>query len=163
MSDLHLYWIRLEEHTDPHTEGYVGISNDISRRSDDHQRTTNWMLKKGIKSGAKMVILESGLTKKQARARETEMRPTNYIGWNIAEGGNMPPNRKGHTQSPEERAKKSAAAKRQWADKDKRKRTLEALRSANQSDALRKTRSENAKKQHVEDNFGDPYGAKQKR
>ena len=46
-----VYWIHHPEHTDMFTQGYIGVSNDISRRWESHKnRTQNGRLKNAIKS-----------------------------------------------------------------------------------------------------------------
>jgi len=76
-----LYWIHLPEHTNPFTEGYVGVtSRTIEKRLQEHHRERD--LPDGcvitqITTGDKSFILEM----------ENTFRPEPDIGWNRRSGG----------------------------------------------------------------------------
>jgi predicted GIY-YIG superfamily endonuclease len=91
-----LYWIHYPEQSSPESEGYIGITSDFSKRIQTHSRYTKYAhIKNRIDSGAIATILQENLTKEQAESLETQYRPEENIGWNIAKGGNIPPSRKG--------------------------------------------------------------------
>ena len=35
---MQVYWIHNEEHTDPYTQGYIGISSNVSKRLQQHNK-----------------------------------------------------------------------------------------------------------------------------
>lgn len=91
-----LYWIHYPEQSSPESEGYIGITSDFSKRIQTHSRYTKYAhIKNRIESGAIATILQENLTKEQAESLETQYRPEENIGWNIAKGGNIPPSRLG--------------------------------------------------------------------
>jgi len=84
-STTYLYWLRLPEHTDPLSEGYIGISRNPDTRYKAHiSNTGNFYLKRDT---AVFSVLHEYPTREDAFAAEEEMRPTSYIGWNRAPGG----------------------------------------------------------------------------
>ena len=95
-----VYWIHHPDHTDMFSQGYIGVSNDISRRWESHKnRTQNGRLKNAIKSYGwdnlvKKVILIAD--RWYCLMIETRLRPTNNIGWNHAFGGGCPPDATGN-------------------------------------------------------------------
>jgi len=91
-----IYWIKLKQHSDILTEGYVGISVDTSRRFEEH-KTAKTIVGNNIRKYAndiEMVIVENFDDRAIALAKEKELRPKNRIGWNIATGGQIPPDNK---------------------------------------------------------------------
>jgi len=92
-----LYWIRYPEHTDPRSEGYIGISSRPFDRFLEHTKgQKNKILPRVISKGAFMEILLEGLSLEEALLKENNYRPEENIGWNIAKGGDIPPSKKGH-------------------------------------------------------------------
>ena len=92
----YLYWIRHDEHTDPMTQGYIGITNNPRSRFTGHKNSgENTYLQRNINKGATMVILKEFRSRKQALKEEIKYRPHRGIGWNIMEGGGNPPILKG--------------------------------------------------------------------
>lgn len=95
-----VYWIHHPDHTDMFSQGYIGVSNDISRRWEAHKnRTQKGRLKNAIKSYGwdnlvKKVILIAD--RWYCLMIETRLRPTNNIGWNHAFGGGCPPDATGN-------------------------------------------------------------------
>ena len=95
-----VYWIHHPDHTDMFSQGYIGVSNDISRRWESHKnRTQNGRLKNAIKSYGwnnlvKKVILIAD--RWYCLMIETRLRPTNNIGWNHTFGGGCPPDATGN-------------------------------------------------------------------
>jgi len=86
-----LYWWKDTSHTDPLTEGYIGISKRVKRRGYEHKNEhRDWW-----RPDLECVILKEGLSQVEARDIEREYRPKMHIGWNIATGGGHPPSHKG--------------------------------------------------------------------
>ncbi len=90
-----VYWLRLPEHTDMFTEGYVGVSSKSKLRWNQHLvRKENAHLKNAIQKYGwanivKQVILISN--RDYCLGIEKKLRPTSSVGWNIAAGGGNPP------------------------------------------------------------------------
>ena len=96
-----IYWIRYDHHTDPLTEGYIGVSKYPDRRMKYHgdaKSQNNSILYRALKKGATQEVLYSYDIKEDAYAMEVEMRPHAKIGWNIIPGGDsLPPVQWGNT------------------------------------------------------------------
>lgn len=92
-----LYWIRYSYHTNPYSEGYIGISARPSERFIEHKKynSKNLHLSRCIEKGASMEILLENLSYEEALNLEEQYRPTSNTGWNINRGGNIPPIKKG--------------------------------------------------------------------
>jgi len=99
--DCTLYWIGLPEHTSIATQGYLGVSKDVTTRLEDHRvKPSNAHLKNAIaKYGwgnlvtRRLVIADAPY----CLSLEAALRPRKGIGWNIAIGGGMPPSSLGKT------------------------------------------------------------------
>lgn len=89
-----LYWIRLEEHTDKHSQGYIGITKDFTERMRAHKKNrkhnhfTCAKNKYGWDNLTKEVLIQ-GITLEEALFLERLFRPEQNIGWNSQEGGNL--------------------------------------------------------------------------
>lgn len=89
----YLYWLHLETHTDPNTEGYIGVTNDFERRMIEHKRlakTGKLHLYNAINKYNQDIIEEVLYTvnsREEVLALESDYRPTKNIGWNMAAGG----------------------------------------------------------------------------
>ena len=120
-----LYWLRNKTHTDPYTQGYIGIT---SRHPEIRLREHR--LKKGLTQDTILDILNEVKNKKEVHELECQYRPTPDIGWNVKSGGHhltihsdetkqrwsdvrkgKSSHLKGSTISEEHRAKISAAMK----------------------------------------------------
>ena len=92
---LSVYWIRHKDHADIFSQGYVGVSVDAEKRFNQHlKRTQNAHLKNAIaKYGWSNLVKQQLLIgdKEYCLNIEKQLRPTENIGWNIVEGGGMPP------------------------------------------------------------------------
>lgn len=94
-----IYWIRLPEHIDLLSEGYIGVSNNVDYRLNQHKSfATNAHLINAIKKYGwdnliKEVILIADET--YCLMMEKIFRAKENIGWNIAIGGGKPPLYKG--------------------------------------------------------------------
>lgn len=90
-----VYWLHLPEHTDMFTQGYIGISNNVKKRFEDHKnRPSNAYLKNAIaKYGWDKLIKQIVIIADEAYclAMELKLRVDNNIGWNLVAGGGKPP------------------------------------------------------------------------
>ena len=94
----YLYWIRHPEHTDPMTQGYIGVTKNPKTRFRNHKSSgENTYLQRNIAKGATMEILKEFRSREAALKEETKYRPDKGIGWNLTEGGGMPPVHKGES------------------------------------------------------------------
>lgn len=92
-----LYWIKYKNYTDPYKEGYIGISNEPLRRFKEHKSSKdNNKVKGAIENGADIEILFNNLSITEAMELEKSYRPKELIGWNLCEGGQLPPSKKGY-------------------------------------------------------------------
>lgn len=104
-----IYWIKYLNQTNPYSEGYIGISNNVKSRLRYHssiKSSDNLILFRAIKKGADLVILETVDTKEEALLREINYRPSARIGWNIIPGGISPPSQKGRLYPGKRKDKK---------------------------------------------------------
>lgn len=124
-----VYWLRLPEHTDMFSQGYVGISNNTGKRFSAHKnskqnpRLFRAIKKYGFDHIVKQIVLISD--KDYCIDIEKKLRPEKMIGWNLEAGGGNPPALKNKTSftigltpwnkgvpmSDETKAKLSAAKK----------------------------------------------------
>ena len=109
-----MYWIHNVNHTDVYKEGYIGVSNNPSRRFYEHRNSNyNPILEDALKSYAddvNITILFTG-SDEECYSLEKIYRPTECIGWNIAIGGNRPPSSKPGWHHTEQAKKKIAEKK----------------------------------------------------
>lgn len=93
--DYKIYWAHLPEHTNPMTEGYIGITKqDLSRRIDKHNSDTRRGFKRTIHNAIRKYrdkivweVLEDNYSEFTAKLFECFIRPELNIGWNCAIGG----------------------------------------------------------------------------
>ena len=92
-----IYWYHLEQHTNPYTEGYIGVTNNEQRRHLEHCRYAdngnkthfcNAINKYGIDNIIKD-ILHKVNTAEEAFDLEYLYRNQPNIGWNSAIGGDL--------------------------------------------------------------------------
>lgn len=131
-----IYWIRLPEHTDSKTDGYLGVSNNLPRRLQGHLREIkankhkNFHLVNAVaKYGWENLIKEVILNGEEAYCYEIEeqLRPCKSIGWNIAPGGHKGSGWvKGRKKSPASIEKMVIAMKPK--NEEKKKATVEKRR-----------------------------------
>lgn len=107
MNNYTVYWIHLKSHFDEKLEGYIGISKSYNKRGGrrwthfnnlKHGTHKNPILQNaynyyGIKQFEISIILEGSFN--ICISKEIELRPKEYIGWNVFPGGGYPPNHKG--------------------------------------------------------------------
>ena len=80
-----IYWIHSDHETNIETQGYVGITKNLTRRLKEHRRKPNFL------DDRKADIFLYG-DKLYCKQVEKSLRPKRNIGLNIAEGGGLPPN-----------------------------------------------------------------------
>jgi predicted GIY-YIG superfamily endonuclease len=91
-----VYWIRYKNHLDPYNDGYIGISKNPLKRFKEHKNSKdNNKVKGAIKNGAIIEIICNGLSLIEALEMEKSYRPKELIGWNLCEGGQLPPSKNG--------------------------------------------------------------------
>lgn len=99
------------------TQGYIGISSNIPKRWNSHRKTpSNLHIQRAIaKYGWDNLIKEVVLVADRDYCLdiETKLRHTRHIGWNVANGGGIPPSGLGRTyiRTDEYREKQSKARK----------------------------------------------------
>lgn len=81
-----VYWIHRREHSDPSTEGYIGVSKNLDRRIQEHQRE-KWF----CGDDSIVDVLKTFKEEVDAYLHEELLRPTANIGWNLNKGGTKPP------------------------------------------------------------------------
>ena len=90
-----VYWIHASSHTDVFNQGYVGVSKNPEIRWNQHfKRNGNKHLEYAIKKHGwenltKKVLLIGELD--YCLDIEKKLRPTSQIGWNLVNGGGLPP------------------------------------------------------------------------
>ena len=95
-----VYWIHLPEHTDPKTEGYLGVSKRFESRMKDHFKDiqegkhknthlVNAVNKYGWDNLIKEILVIG--EDKYCYELELKLRSHTEIGWNLAIGGGKPP------------------------------------------------------------------------
>lgn len=77
-----LYWLHLPEHSDIRFEGYIGVTDDLTKRLRSHKHRFKALWHKII---VKPLIMG---TTKYCFDLEKILRPSRKIGWNQAAGGN---------------------------------------------------------------------------
>jgi hypothetical protein len=76
-----LYWLRLPEHTDMFTEGYIGVAADMKNRLRSHKHRLKNIWDKII---VQQLVVS---TKEYCFELEKQLRPSRKIGWNKSCGG----------------------------------------------------------------------------
>lgn len=96
-----VYWIRHADHTDLITQGYIGVTSSFDKRMKTHQKQNkNRHFSNAIKKyGWSNLIKEQILIADEDYCLnvESQLRPNNNIGWNLAKGGGKPPLAIGNT------------------------------------------------------------------
>lgn len=112
-----VYWIRLPEHTDMLTEGYIGVTkNDAKARFRGHLQEAklrdcktshlhNYLNKHGREGLVVQTLVICEI--EYAFDLEEKLRPSERIGWNVAKGGVQTVNPGGYKLSEDTRRKMS--------------------------------------------------------
>ena len=76
-----LYWVRLHDHTDIFTQGYVGVTPNFAKRMREHKIKFKELWDK--------IVMETIIVAESAYCYsiEKKLRPLKNIGWNKAIGG----------------------------------------------------------------------------
>ena len=90
-----VYWIRHPDHTDMFTQGYIGISSNVKQRWESHSKnSSNLHIGRAVKKyGWNNLIKEVLVIADEVYCLmiEAKLRVEKQIGWNVIEGGGMPP------------------------------------------------------------------------
>jgi hypothetical protein len=89
MSIYSLYWIHHIDASDPFTEGYIGVTKNLDNRL-EYNKNSKYTVGKAIRKYSKDIIcdiLYQNLDEQSAFNLEAKYRPSEKIGWNLAEGG----------------------------------------------------------------------------
>jgi hypothetical protein len=146
-SEYVLYWAHLDKHTDPHTEGYIGITIDLEERKRAHNKNrANQKFARAIRDFGKKIkwkLLHQGLSMEEALSKEFEYRPVINIGWNSNIGGTLGVDSswyEDHQNKQKHSEKTSEATKRQIAKKDTPESRSKRARAVWSNEVYRKSR-----------------------
>ncbi len=117
-----VYWIRKKEHTDIFTQGYVGVTKYTAEKrfAQHRERSVSSDLQNICKAirkyGAENLIVDTVVISELGYCfdLEAKLRPTPFIGWNIAVGGTAPI--VGYKPSEEKKKAHSERMKQWWID-----------------------------------------------
>jgi hypothetical protein len=119
MREYLVYWYHLAEHTDPLSQGYVGVTcqNDVRKRchingSTGGSKVLHQAFKKYGVGAIIQDILCTTTDAETAYTLEQHYRPLPRIGWNLAAGGGLPPDTTGRVDSPEVRKKRGLSVQK---------------------------------------------------
>lgn len=112
-----VYWLYDETCNDPWNSGYVGVTSDPRMRFYRHKKSKRFPEDTQIK-----IIFEG--SEQECLEQEKNYRPAPFMGWNIADGGGMPPNLKGRKHRPESITKMKAISRRKFTEADRIKAAL---------------------------------------
>ncbi len=109
---IYVYWLHLQNHTNPKEQGYIGISKQPIQRYRTHLKYKH-AFSKGVRAAIekygfnqiKHSVLFEFPTLIEARKKELELRPNINIGWNLAKGGGITPDVTGRVHSDETKQK----------------------------------------------------------
>lgn len=131
-----VYWIRLPEHTDVLTQGYVGVTKNTAKsRFCGHLAYAKTSKGKSAiisnvvnKHGRKGLIVETLVICALDYAYDVErkLRPAPRIGWNLSEGGEVCRNYGGYKLTEETRLKMSKSKKGKKINESARLKMSEA-------------------------------------
>lgn len=76
-----LYWLRLPEHTDMFSEGYIGVAQNINNRIKSHKHRLKELWDKIV---VQQLVVS---TSDYCFDLEKQLRPARNIGWNKSPGG----------------------------------------------------------------------------
>ena len=141
----HLYWAHHKtKHTDMQTQGYIGITKDLSIRIREHRNNKelgkfrNYLRK--YSSSVIFELIQTFDTRKEASDAERLMRPHEGIGLNTAPGGD---NGTGLMKPSDETKKKLSIASQNMSDETKQKLREANLGKKMSPEAIEKTRQAN--------------------
>lgn len=129
----YVYWIHLERHKDPKTEGYIGVANDPIKRLKKHKilsknnKHPNSVLSEVLKTENYLMTIIYEDTESNCYLKEFELRPDYRIGWNICPGGEGGSTTLGKKYSADFRKKRSEYMKNKLPVKDSTTGTIIGL------------------------------------
>jgi len=83
-----VYWIHYEQHSDPYSEGYVGVTCNLPKRIYSHKTQSHRKhVFNRLMKGAVITVLHECIDRFEALNYEKKYRPDPNIGWNIFPGG----------------------------------------------------------------------------
>lgn len=87
----YVYWIKDKDHRDVISEGYVGYSKDPYKRFESHKKANSLVGNKIRTHDTELQVIMEFENEQSALMYEKQLRPKKRIGWNIAIGGQLPP------------------------------------------------------------------------
>lgn len=89
-----VYWIRLPEHNDVYTEGYIGITNNFIKRMRSHKsnKKKSYLRNAIIKYNWEVLLkekLHKNISLEEALRLEFQYRSIENVGWNHQKGGEI--------------------------------------------------------------------------
>lgn len=85
-----VYWYKRPIHTNPYTEGYIGITKNMRKRNISHKTNTkvsHFTNAMKLYNDIEYTMLHTNVTLQEASDLEYAYRPDTNIGWNAAIGG----------------------------------------------------------------------------
>lgn len=100
------------------SEGYIGVTSDVSRRKLEHwTRSENVHLKRAINKYEDIEVVALLIADRQyCYDIESKLRPESQMGWNISAGGDRPPTRLGLTKENDASVLSQSKKMRQYKD-----------------------------------------------
>lgn len=103
MTTQYVYWIHNTHMTDPSTQGYVGVTNNLQRRvanhlsrlKNEHHENVHFQRAYNLDDDLLVDIIFEG-SETECYLKEQQLRPSRDIGWNINVGGTKPPTKVGN-------------------------------------------------------------------
>lgn len=149
-----VYWIRLPEHTDVFSQGYVGVTRHTAlRRFSGHKseavrHVNNSIIGNAIRKYGGELIVETLVICdiEYAIGLEIKLRPEDKIGWNTVMGGGLPPITYGDRMSKEKREAVTSAKRGVPLSEEARQRMRDAWKTREPSKLTREDRQMAIKK-----------------
>lgn len=156
MSSAVVYWIRFEEHTDPYTEGYIGVTTNFRNRIKRHKKEVelrihaNEHLTENLENENIRIDVLHEAEEEACYDLEKQYRPERLIAWNIAAGGAEGGcKRTGYTLSEKFKEKrriymrgnKFASYNKNKKSEEHKRKIAESLRGKNKSEEQKKKQS----------------------
>jgi hypothetical protein len=84
-----IYWVHLPHHTNPLTEGYIGLSKNVRLRKNNHRHNPYNKIMEEMSHRKDVIwdVLHTDLDRHWGLMIENYYRPSDDIGWNLQRGG----------------------------------------------------------------------------